>query len=157
MYSFNKHRTTSLLLTILIATMLLSCAYATVLTFTVPAGEETTKPLGLSIDDHVIIKISVIGNGGDNTLDFSLNYPNGTVKRAFFQSGSIDYPFVCDLEGQYTLNFSNVAYAHGKLVSVDYEIEHYILGMPQTFFLTIVIAVVCVAAVAVFILMGKPH
>ena len=155
MHPFNKHQTTSTLLAILVATMLLSCAYATVMTLNVPAGEETTRLIGLSIDDHVIIKVRVVGSDGDNTLDFSLNYPNGTVKMAFFQSGSIDYPFVCEVEGQYTMNFSNVAYAHAKQVTVDYEIDHYILGMPQMFFLTIIIAIMCVAAVAVFILMGR--
>jgi hypothetical protein len=157
MYRFNKHRITGFLLVVLVVMMLPSCAYATVLTFTVPAGRQTIRPISLSVDDHVVIKVSVVGNEGDNTLDFSLNYPNGTVKMAFFQSGSVDYPFVCEVDGQYTLNFSNVAYAHDKLVSLDYEIDHYILGMPQMFFLAIIIAVLCVAAVAVFILMGRQH
>lgn len=55
------------------------------------------------------------------------------------------------------MHFSNSASSEDRLVSLDYEVQHYILGMPQMLFLTAVIVVVCVAAVAVFILMGKPR
>jgi len=44
-----------------------------------------------------------------------------------------------------------------KLVTLDYEIQHYIFGIPQMLFLTIIIVLISVAAVATFILMEKPH
>lgn len=54
-------------------------------------------------------------------------------------------------------SFPTFGSSEDKLVSLDYEVQHYIFGMPQMLFLTIIIVLVCVAAVAVFILMGKPR
>jgi len=124
---------------------------------TVHGGEEVTKPLTLAFEDRVAIKFTVVGGPSSNTLDFRLTYPNGTVKVAFDNVGDISYGFVCDEEGEYAMHFSNVGSSEDKLVSLDYEVQHYIFGMPQMLFLTIIIVVVCVAAVAVFILMGKPR
>ncbi len=47
--------------------------------------------------------------------------------------------------------------SENKLVTSDYEIQHYIFGIPQMLFLTTIIVLVSVTAVATFILMGKPH
>lgn len=55
------------------------------------------------------------------------------------------------------MHFSNTDSLEDKLVTLDYEIEHYIFGMPQMLFLAIIIVLVCIAAVAAFILMGKQH
>ncbi len=40
-------------------------------------------------------------------------------------------------------------------MTLDYEIDHYIFGIPQMLFMTIIIAVVCVVGVAVFIMLSK--
>jgi hypothetical protein len=77
--------------------------------------------------------------------------------KEFDKVGYFHYPFVCDAEGEYVLHFSNAGSSEDRLVTLDYEVDHYIFGIPQMFFLTIIIAIVCVAAVAVFIFMGKPH
>jgi len=69
----------------------------------------------------------------------------------------ISVSFVCDLEGEYLLRFSNVDSPVDKLVTLECEVEHYIFGVPQMLFLTIIIVLICVAAVAVFVLMGKPR
>jgi hypothetical protein len=82
-------------------------------------------------------------------------YPNGTAKD-FGMEGDFHYSFVCDAEGEYFLLFLNPSSGE-KLVALDYEIDHYIFGIPQMLFLAIIIAVICVAAVAVFIFMGKPR
>jgi hypothetical protein len=135
--------------------MIIQFAEATAMNFTVPAGEEITKIINLSIDDHVVIKFTVIGQT-EHTLNFSITYPNGTVQ-AFGKTGDFSYPFVCNQEGQHILNFSNTDSLEDKLVTLDYEVDHYILGMPQMLFLTILIVLVCIAAVAAFIFMGKPR
>jgi len=44
-----------------------------------------------------------------------------------------------------------------KLVTLDYEVEHYIFCIPQMVFLTIIIAIICIIAVATFILQSKTH
>jgi hypothetical protein len=126
-------------------------AEATTTSFTVKAGQEEKKIIHLAVDDRVLIKFTVIGS-----LHFYMTYPNGTV-RDFGEKGDFSYSFVCDLEGEYVLHFSNEGSSEDKLVTLDYEVQHYIFGIPQMLFLTLIIAVVCVAAVAAFILMGKTH
>src|SRR4030042_4665067 len=130
---------------------------APVASFTVQAGEETTRPLSLAIEDRVTIKFAIVGGQGGSTLDFWITCPNGTNKAVYVDVGSLDYRFVCDREGEYVMYFSNIGSLEDMFVSMDYEVQHYILGMPQMLFLTIVVVLVCVAAVAVFILMGKRH
>jgi hypothetical protein len=130
-------------------------ALATSASFTVHGGEEVTRVLKLSVEDHVFISFTVIG-ASENTIHFYLAYPNGTV-RDFGNVGDFHYTFVCDVDGNYILHFSNVGSSVDKLVTLDYEIEHYIFGIPQMLFLAIVIAVICVIAVVSFVFMSKTH
>jgi hypothetical protein len=130
-------------------------AKATSASFTVHGGEEITKVLKLTVEDHVLIRFTVVGVS-ENTIHFYLTYPNGTTKD-FNDKGDFHYTFICDAEGNYILHFSNLASSVDKLVTLDYEIEHYIFGIPQMLFLTIIIAVICVIAVASFIFLSKTH
>jgi hypothetical protein len=130
-------------------------AEATSMNFTVHGGKEEVKSISLMVEDHVLIRFTVVGSS-DNALYFSITYPNVSVKE-FGKMGYFNYPFVCDDEGEYILHFSNTDSTEDKLVTLDYEIQHYIFGIPQMLFLTIIIVLVCVAAVAVFIFMGKPR
>jgi len=128
---------------------------ATASTFTVKGGEEKSKTLNLAVEDRVLIRFTVVG-APDNSIHFYMVYPNGTV-RDFGKQGEFSFSFICDLEGEYFLRFSNVDSSTDKLVTLDYEVQHYIFGIPQMLFLTILIVVVSMIAVAAFILMGKPH
>lgn len=148
--------TTCLFLIVLSATILIQTAAATTANFNVAAGKEETRTLNLAVDDHVVIHFSVVGGQSESMLDFHMMLPNGTVKN-FGLVGSLSYRFVCDTDGDYLLHFSNVGLSEDKLVSLDYEVEHYVFGLPQMFFLTLVIVLFCVGAVAVFILLGKPR
>jgi len=125
------------------------------MSFTVHGGEEVTKSINLAVDDRVLISFTVLGQS-DSTLYFYITYPNGTEKE-FGKIGDFHHRFVCDAEGKCVLRFSNTDSSEDKLVTLNYEVEHYIFGIPQMLFLTIIIAVICVAAVATFVLMGKPH
>jgi hypothetical protein len=39
--------------------------------------------------------------------------------------------------------------------SLDYEVQHYIFGMDQMLFLTLIVVGICVAGIAVFVAMSK--
>jgi len=143
------------LFTVIVFLIIVQIAEATTMNFTVNGGEEVTKSIRLAVDDRVLIKFTVVGSS-DSTLHFYITYPNGTVKE-FGKRGSLNYGFVCDAEGNYVLHFSNRDSSADKLVTLDYEVQHYIFGIPQMLFLTVIIVLVCVAAVAAFIFMGKPH
>lgn len=131
-------------------------AEATSMSFTVQAGQEVTKALELAVEDRVMVKFTVTGRTS-NVLDFYFTDPDGNVIQAFNGTGSVTFSFICSKEGTYVLHFSNVDSSEDKLVSLDYEAQHYILGMPQMLFLTLVVLGICLVMVAAFFLMGKPH
>ncbi len=123
---------------------------ATTLQFNISAGNEKIETLQLTKEDHVAIKIDATG-----LIDFTLTDPRGNAK-IFEGTAHVDYSFVCNDEGKYTLRFSNVGSIEDRLVTVDYEVQHYIFGIPQMLFLTLVIVLFCMAAVAVFVMMSRP-
>jgi hypothetical protein len=131
-------------------------AEATSMSFTVQAGQEVTKPLDLAVEDRVTIKFTVTGQTL-SLLDFYFTHPDGNVIQAFNGTGSVNFSFICSKEGTYELHFSNVGSSEDKLVSLDYEAQHYIFGMPQMLFLTLVVLGICLVMIAVFFLMGKPR
>jgi hypothetical protein len=143
-----------LLLAAMTILLLLPASKATVESFTVGAGQEEIRVLDLANEDHVQIRFTVTGRT-TNVLDFCITNPRENVMDTFNNTGSVSYAFVCSLQGEYTLHFSNIASADDKFVSLDYEVDHYTFGMPQMLFLTIIIAFICVAMVAVFIRMSK--
>jgi len=128
---------------------------ATAMNFTVQGGKEETNSISLAVEDRVLIRFTVVGPS-DSSLHFYITYPNGTEKD-FGKKGDFHDSFICDNEGECVLRFSNTDSTEDKLVTLNYEVQHYIFGIPQMLFLTIIIVVVCVAAVAVFVLMGKPR
>lgn len=144
------------LLVVMVAAVLVRFVAATTVQFTVPSGEEVLRPVNLAVDDHVLVSFTVVGQT-ESTLDFCITDPDGNVTAEFSRQGYVRYSFVCEEPGDYVLHFSNVYSSESKFVALDYEVQHYILGIPQMLFLTVVIVVVCVAAVAVFVLMGNPH
>jgi multisubunit Na+/H+ antiporter MnhC subunit len=149
-----KHLPCSLLAAAVVLLLVLTVK-ATAQSFTVPAGQEETKTLNLVVDDHVQIRFTVTGQATNVLDNFYITDPQGNVMETFGNTGDLNYAFICSQEGEYTLHFSNVASAEDKLVSLDYEVQHYIFGMQQTLFLTLIVVGICVAAVAVFILMSK--
>jgi hypothetical protein len=147
-----------ILIILALTIVLLGLGHATTTQFTVKGGGEVTHPINLIVEDRVLIQYKVISATADtsNTVQFSISFPNGTVKE-FGESGDFSYSFVCDAEGEYVLHFVNTDPTENKLVTLDYEIDHYIFGIPQMLFMVIVIAVVSVVGVAVFIgLSRKP-
>ena len=129
---------------------LIILSYAATFTMTIPAGEEADRKIDLEVDDRVIIKFTVIGKE-NNLISFSLVCPNATEK-SFGNTGYLSYSFVCDTKGEYKMNFANNDTIESKLVTLNYEIEHYILGMPQMLFFALVITGVCIVMLTVYVL-----
>lgn len=148
-----KYRACSFL-AVAIVLLLVPAVGAVAQSFTVRAGQEETKTLSLVVEDHVQIRFTVIGKTV-STIDFYVTDPLGNVMVSWGTTGNVNYDFICSLEGMYTLHFSNLASAEDRLVTLDYEVTSYIFGMPQTLFLVLIACVLCVGAVAVFILMSK--
>jgi hypothetical protein len=88
-------------------------------------------------------------------LNFYITDPYGNLFESFGNVGSVDYSFVCAHGGNYILHFSNAGSGEDEIVSLDYEVGHYVFGMPQMLFLTLIVLAICMVAVAVFILTSK--
>ncbi len=146
----------SLLFAVIVLSILVQLAESTATSFSVARGEEKDIALKLEVEDRVSVKFTSIGHA-EHALDFWITAPNQDIIVEFTKGANVDYRFVCDRAGDYTLHFSNRDGSEDKSVTLNYEIQHYIFGIPQMLFLAIIMAVVCVGAVATFTLMGKPH
>lgn len=93
----------------------------------------------------------------DGVLDFWVTYSNGTIQTSYHNVGSVNYDFVCNVEGDYALHFANVGSSDDVLVSLNYDVGHNVVGIPQPLFEAIVVIVICVLAAAVFVLLGRPR
>jgi hypothetical protein len=132
---------------------LISLSNAATLSMTVPAGEEVNRKIDLEKDDRIAIKFTAVG-AENSLISFSIFYPNATEIR-FGEVGVFDYSFTCDIEGEYLMSFVNNDINDNKLVTLNYDVEHYIFGMPQMLFLAIAITTICLAMLAIYVLLGQ--
>jgi len=143
-----------LIVAVVVLAGLVQSGLAATLNFTVPAGEESVRTLNLAVEDRVLVRFTVVGQS-EHVIDFSIAAPDGKTMVEYRHYGSVDYSFVCNATGEYRLCFSNVQSLEDKFVTLDYEVQHYIFGIPQLLFLTLVIVAICLAMVAAFIFLSK--
>lgn len=126
--------------------------WAITLSINLPAGEQVDQKIELKVDDHVKIKFNVLG-ADTSYVSFFLVYPNLTQVN-FGEIGLFSYNFICEVNGEYKMCFVNNDLTENKLVTLNYDIEPYMFGMPQTQFLVVFIAVVSVMMVACYSLLS---
>ena len=143
-----------------LTTFVVGIGKANTASVTVKQGEEMIHHIELVAEDRVSIQLKVIGENfgaSGGRIQFSITFPNATVQN-FGEVGDFSTSFVCDVDGDCALNFTNTDQTEGKLVTLNYEVTHYFFGMPQMLFMVVLIGVVSVAGVAVFIgLSRKPY
>jgi hypothetical protein len=120
---------------------------------TVKGGEEVTYPITLAVEDRVLIQFTAVG-GPASILQFSIIFPNAT-EIDFGEVGKASYSFICDAEGEYKLHFVNNDQNIDKLVTLNYEIDHYVFGIPQMLFMALIIVLACVGGVFAFVILGR--
>jgi len=148
----------SVLLLILFAVVIglgVGSAYAKIENFTVPPGSEVTRSLSLHENDRVSIGFSVVGESADE-LTFYVTDPYGDIILHHERVGQKSLSFLAEITGTYVLHFDNSHSSESKMVTLNYDIEHLIMGMPQAMFLVLIIVGVLIAAIATFTMMGKP-
>lgn len=149
----NKNFAIAILIGLILIVSFVDLSSATTLSVTVPAREEVNRKIDLAVDDRVRIQFTVVGKE-NSFIFFSLVYPNATEVN-FGEIGVFDHIFVCDAKGEYTMYFVNND-NESKLLTLNYEVEHYLFGMPQTLFLMLIIAMLCIAMIAGYVL-ASPH
>ena len=126
---------------------------ASTMSMTVSGGEKVSQNIGLEVDDQLVIQFKVIGQK-NSVISFSITYPNST-QISYGEISEYSQTLLCDATGEYTLNFINNDVSESKLVSLNYNVEHYVFGIPKLFFFAIIIAVICLAMIAAIAYMGK--
>ena len=104
-------------------------------------------------DDHVTIKFTVVGQ--TSMIRFSLTFPNSTTKE-LGEVGVFSYGFVNDSKGECVMHFVNDDLSDSKLVTLDYEVEHYTFGIPQLLLYVLVVVGLCLGMVVVYVVMARP-
>ena len=148
----------SVLLLVLFAVVIglvVGSAYATTENFTVPPESEVTRSLSLHENDRVSVGFSVVGESA-NELNFYVTDPNGDPILRHERVGQKSLSFLAEMTGTYVLHFDNSHSSESKMVTLNYDVEHLIMGMPQTMFLVLIIVGVLIVAIATFTIMGKP-
>jgi hypothetical protein len=150
--TMNKKSGYAFLIGFLMFVSSINLSYAATLSMTISAGEEINQKIDLEEGDHLFLQFSVVG-AHDNVISFSIILPDGSEKN-FGQTGSFEEQLICDIEGEYILNFVNEDTSESKLVTYNYKIDQYVLGIPKLLFQALVIVVICLAMVSAFILMS---
>lgn len=86
----------------------------------------------LSVEDRVLIQFTIVGETA-NTLLFTIIFPDAIVED-FGELGDFRYSFICDVEGEFSLNFINNDQMGKKLVTLNYEVQRYISGFSKCSF-----------------------
>jgi hypothetical protein len=149
-----KNAALPLIFFLLIASIISYSANATTENFTVAPESEVTKSLNLQKDDRVAIGFTVVGQT-TSALGFYVTDPNGNTVIQYGKVGQKSFSLHATIPGVYTLHFDNSLWQEEKMVTLNYDVQHYILGLPQTLFYVLVIAVISVIGIALFVLLGK--
>jgi len=137
--------------TLLAAT--LSAGQAATESLTIQAGEEKVKTLNLLSGDHVRIAFTALSDSY-TSFRFYIIFPNGTAED-YEEDTNYPISFISDVGGECELHFDNSNSPSSKLVTINYEIEHYYFGLPEIPFLMIVIVLLLLCIMAGYIIMGK--
>jgi len=122
--------------------------------FTVPPESKFTKTLDLQNDDRVAIGFTVVGQSV-NALNFYVTDPHGKTVIEYEKVGQKSFSLHATTAGVYILHFDNSPWEEEKMVTLNYDVQHYILGLPQTLFYVLVIGVISVIGIFFFVLLGK--
>jgi len=119
-------------------------------TFTVSAGKEVIKTIGLNEGDVLSGRVNVVGVS-DTVIKFYVTDPNGSVIVRFDKASATDFGFTASRSGTYSLHFDNTQSDEDKSVVMNYDVQHFILGMPQEYFYVFVVLFIGLLGVMVFI------
>lgn len=124
-------------------------------TIYVEAEKEAVENLSLKVDDEVSGRISVIGDSSDD-IDFFITDPGENVVVQHEKVSVQDFRFKASREGTYTLHFDNTFSTERKTVTFNYDVRHYIFGIPQEDFLVFMVMIVGMIGLVLFVAVSRP-
>jgi hypothetical protein len=140
-----------LLLCVLAGT--LTIVHASTGSFIVEAGKDYYYKIELASTDRLHLTFVTTGDSSSE-FRFSITFPNST----YLDLGEVDKystSFTSDTTGTCELYFDNTNSMQPTFIALNYEVDHYILGIPQMIFALIVILVLVMVIVIGYVVMGK--
>ncbi len=128
---------------------------ANVGSYNVAPGDQATCSFNVSAGDKVQITFTTAGDNSYALMSWMV-LPNSTI----IDLGNADRysaGFASSVGGKIELHFSNTGSSDTVLVALNYQVDHYILGMPQNTFFLIAVAVLLMVVVGGFVILSRPH
>jgi len=142
-----------LLLILCFSVSIIGLVHANAGSFNVGPGNQTVCEVPVSAGDKVQLTFSAVGDNS-NSLLFSIVFPNSTVTKL----GNVDQystSFTSDAGGTCQLCFNNTSSSETIFVALNYEVNHYVFGIPEMIFVLIIIVVLLMAFVSAYILTSR--
>ena len=107
--------------------------------------------LNLKETDSVSGSFSVVSNDQTGINFFVIDPYNNTILQ-YDNVSYRDFSFIAESDGSYQMRFDNsLSSAYSKMISANYNVTHYIFGIPQEQFLFILIAIVALIGIVLFV------
>jgi archaellin len=126
---------------------------ATTGSLNVDAGKVLTYKIDLNSQDRLELTFVTVAQASSN-LSSSIVFPNSTVTNL----GCVDkysVSFTSDVTGTCELNFDNTNSRDSVIVALNYNVTHYVFGMPTTTFMLVFIVVLVMLAVGGCVMVSK--
>ena len=127
--------------------------YATAGSLEITPGNQAKCNIPASSGDTVQITFTITDDYSNSMLSWII-FPNSTIMQ-LGDVGQYSANFKSNAGGTYQLHFNNTSSSETVLVSLNYEVDHYILGMPEMIFVLAAIVVLLMFIVAGYIIMSK--
>lgn len=152
---FSKKKIVNTLLCFFFASLFVGIVSALTFNINIEPNSQVDHKLDLLLEDRVLLQIRNLGATYGN-FSANLHFPDGSVVNVGDRN-SIDYNFICDLEGEYTLRLENWDQNNEILVTLNIDIQNYVFGVPKMLFWTLIIVGICLIGVVFFVFLGKTY
>jgi hypothetical protein len=116
----------------------------------VPARGTETRTVDMNKGDQISGRVSIVGH----PLNFSISGPDGQVILNNTLTNPMDFQFTAPTTGSYNLHFENLFSDEMKFVTLNYNVQHYIFGVPQEYMILFFIVGIALVALVVYVAMS---
>jgi hypothetical protein len=124
-------------------------------TIRIEAGEKKTESVYLNANSVISGKLNVIGDS-NSEIDFYITGPDGKTVLSKERITVKNFRLTAAKEGTYTLHFDNSFSTERKTVTYNYDVRHYIFGMPQEDFLVLLVMIIATIGIVLFVAISRP-
>jgi hypothetical protein len=119
-------------------------------TMELPVGDSVTRTVNLNEGDKVSGRITVI----PASINFSISDPDDMFILNYTNVAQKDFQFTASKTGTHTFHFENRFSEETRVLTLNYNVQHYIFGFPQEYVLVFVIVGLVLVAIIVFVAMS---